>query len=168
METGGREGGREKGRVDTREESDNTSPSGKKKGRGTEGEGREKRMKRGEKENGIPAADGEERTGSGTGTAAETSVTEKRTEKEKTAPKALLYLSYNYHNRAPRRCGPIPHLPRSSPRFLPGRNRKLETLEYIFPSLVARRRFKLFAAAAAAASEKAASRRKRPCEPACR
>ncbi|CAL1688153.1 unnamed protein product [Lasius platythorax] len=40
-------------------------------------------------------------------------VTEKRTEKEKTAPKALLYLSYNYHNRAPRRtlqcqCRPIP------------------------------------------------------------
>jgi len=66
-----------------------------------------------------------------------TSVTEKRTEKEKTAPKALLYLSYNYHNRAPRQCRPIP--PALTPGYLPGRNRKLETLEYIFPSSLARR-----------------------------
>lgn len=42
-----------------------------------------------------------------------TSVTEKRTEKEKTAPKALLYLSYNYHNRAPRRTPPVPTNPTS-------------------------------------------------------
>lgn len=62
-----------------------------------------------------------------------TSVTEKRTKKEKTAPKALLYLSYNYHNRAPHRAPPLPTNPARAPR-VPGHNRKLETLEYIFPS----------------------------------
>lgn len=47
---------------------------------------------------------------------ADASVTEKRTEKEKTAPKALLYLSYNYHNRAPRRAPPVPTNPSRAPR----------------------------------------------------
>ena len=47
-----------------------------------------------------------------------TSVTEKRTEKEKTAPKALLYLSYNYHNRAPHRTPPLPTNPAHAPRVL--------------------------------------------------
>lgn len=44
-------------------------------------------------------------------------MTEKRTEKEKTAPKALLYLSYNYHNRAPRRAPPVPTKPARAPPF---------------------------------------------------
>lgn len=47
-----------------------------------------------------------------------TSVTEKRAEKEKTAPKALLYLSYNYHNRAPHRTPPLPTNPARAPRVL--------------------------------------------------
>lgn len=65
--------------------------------------------------------------------------------REETPPKALLYLSYNYHNRASNHPSPPPyspprppstdHLPPPFLQPLPNsRNRKLETREYIFSS----------------------------------
>lgn len=76
--------------------------------------------------------------------------------REETPPKALLYLSYNYHNRASNHPSPPPALrfghPGRPPPLTPttlrsnSRNRKLQTREYIFPSLLSRSsRPKLFA-----------------------
>lgn len=100
--------------------------------------------------NEIPAADGGEEP-------TDESVTEKRTEKEKTAPKALLYLSYNYHNRALHRTPPVPTDPTRAPRSCTRPQPQIGNSRIHFPFVARSPRLKLFAVGRRPSSRKDAN-----------